>query len=70
MKFILFSAKITNIRTSGAGSFHTDTFSKCVELGKSAGQCLDQVLLRILHEEEQKTGNRLIGHKEIFGFLR
>lgn len=64
------SAYITNIRTSGAGSFHMETLNKCLELGKSAGQCLDRVLLRVLREEEQKTGNRLIGQTEIFGFLR
>lgn len=64
------SAYITNVRTSGAGSFHMETLNKCLELGKSAGQCLDRVLLRVLREEEQKTGNRLIGQTEIFGFLR
>lgn len=68
---ILFiSAYITNIRTGGAGSFHMDTLNKCLEVGKSAGQCLDKVLLRVLNEEEQQVGNRLIGHNEVFGFLR
>lgn len=66
----LLLAYITNIQTSGAGSFHMDTLNKCLELGKSAGQCLDVVLLRVLREEEKKTGNRLIGQTEIFGFLR
>lgn len=64
------SAYITNIRTSGAGSFHIETLNKCLELGKSAGQCLDKVLLRVLREEEQKAGNRLIGQTVTFGFLR
>lgn len=63
------STYITNIRTSGAGSFHTETFNKCLELGKSAGQCLDEVLLRILRDEEKKNGNHPIGRKKIYGFL-
>lgn len=60
---------ITNIRTSGAGSFHMETLNKCLDLGKTAGQCLDRVLLRVLREEESKSDKRL-GHKKIFGFLK
>lgn len=60
---------ITNIRTSGAGSFHMETLNKCLELGKGAGQAIDAVLLRVLREEEQQSDKRL-GHKEIFGFLK
>lgn len=47
-----------------------ETLNKCLELGKSAGQCLDLALLRVLREEDQKTCNRLIGQTETFGFLR
>lgn len=47
-----------------------ETLNKCLEVGKSAGQCLDKVLLRVLREEDQTTGNRLIGQTEIVGFLR
>lgn len=47
-----------------------ETLNKCLELGKSAGQCLDKVLLRVLREEDQKIGNRLVGQTETFGFLR
>lgn len=63
------TAYITNIRTGGAGSFHMETLNKCLEVGKSAGQCLDKVLLRVLREEDRKIGNRLV-HTERFGFLR
>lgn len=63
------SVYITNIRTSGAGSFHMETLNKCLELGRTAGQCLDRVLLRVLREEENQSDKRL-GHKEIFGFLK
>lgn len=64
-----FAVYITNIRTSGAGSFHMETLNKSLELGKTAGQCLDRVLLRVLREEENQSDKRL-GHKEIFGFLK
>lgn len=60
---------ITNIRTSGAGSFQIETLNKSLELGKSAGQCMDNVLLNVLRQEESTSDKRL-GHKEIFGFLK
>lgn len=46
-----------------------ETLNKCLELGKTAGQCLDSVLLRVLKEEEKQSGDGL-GRKEIFGFLK
>lgn len=67
--YATFIAYITNIRTGGVGSFHMDTLNKCLEVGKSAGQCLDKVLMRALREEDQKIGNRLV-HTQRFGFLR
>lgn len=60
---------ISNIRTSGVGSFHIETLSKCLELGKKAGFCLDTELLRLLNEEEKQTSDNL-GKQEIFGFLK
>lgn len=60
---------ITNIRTSGSGSFQIETLNKSLELGKSAGQCIDRVLLKVLSQEESQSDKRL-GHKEIFGFLK
>lgn len=38
-------------------------------MGKTAGSCLDEILLRILKEEESQSGERF-GQKEIFGFLK
>lgn len=59
----------SNIRTSGAGSFHIETLSKCMDLGKAAGFCLDAELLRLLNEEEKQVNTKL-GRREIFGFLK
>lgn len=61
---------ITNIRTNGAGSFHTETLNRCLELGKMAGKCLDSVLLKVLRQEEENVGVRIVSRKDICGFLR
>lgn len=60
---------ISNIRTSGIGSFHIETLSKCLELGKASGFCLDTELLRLLNLEEKQTKNEF-GKRVIFGFLK
>lgn len=59
----------SNIRTSGAGSFHIETLTKCLHLGKTAGFSLDTELMRLLNEEEKLTDTKL-GKREIFGFLK
>lgn len=46
-----------------------ETLNKCLEIGKTAGCCLDKELLRKLKEEESQSGERY-NEKEIFGFLK
>lgn len=57
-------AKITNIRTSGSGSLHIDTISRCMELGVSAAHYLNRELLRVLELEDGSS------KKQVFGFLK
>lgn len=68
-------ARVTTVRTSGAGSFHVDTLNRSVEIGLSAGACLDAELMRALHEEERKFGGAAEaagagGAQEVYGFLK
>lgn len=61
----LYLGCITNIRTNGAGSFHIETLNRSLELGISAGECLDKQLIRALQTED-KLGEK----KEVYGFLK
>lgn len=63
-----FLAAITNLRTNGAGSFHIETVSRSIELGMSAGECLDKELMRVLKIEEKLNSEST--NKEVFGFLK
>lgn len=68
MTLSVFIGGITNIRTNGAGSFHIDTVSRSIELGISAGACLDKELMRVLNVDEKLNGEST--NKEVFGFLK
>ncbi|KAG4081194.1 hypothetical protein HA402_014642 [Bradysia odoriphaga] len=59
---------ITNIRTNGAGSLHIDTVSRSIELGISAGTCLDKELMRVLKVDERLNSEST--NKEVYGFLK
>lgn len=61
-------ARVTALRTSGAGSFHVDTLNRSVEIGVSAGRCLDAELMRALAEEERSNGGEQ--QPEVYGFLK
>lgn len=68
-------ARVTAVRTAGAGSFHVDTLNRSVEIGLSAGACLDAELMRALREEEHKFGGAAEaagagGAQEVYGFLK
>lgn len=62
--FFFIDSRITNIRTSGAGSYHIETLNRSLELSISAGSCLDKELMRVLAVEDQSE------KKEVFGFLK
>lgn len=57
-------ARITNIRTSGSGSLHIETITRCMELGVSAAHYLNRELLRVLALEDSSS------KKQVFGFLK
>lgn len=64
---IRLESRVTTIRTNGSGSFHPDTLNRSVEIGLTAGQCLDRELMRVLRlAEEQNPHDK----QEIFGFLK
>lgn len=60
---------VSTTRTTGTGSFHSDTLAETLKLGVSAGCSLNRELMRILVEEESKS-TKSIGKKEIVGFLK
>lgn len=68
LNLLISTGGITNIRTNGAGSLHIDTVSRSIELGISAGECLDKELMRVLNVDEKLGGEST--NKEVFGFLK
>ncbi|EAT42627.1 AAEL005851-PA [Aedes aegypti] len=62
-------SSVTSIRTSGEGSFHSDTLMKSLDLGVSAATYLDKALMAALKVDEENN-TKPLGEKEIFGFLK
>lgn len=62
--FFVRVAFITNIHTTGFGSFHSETINRGLELGISAARSLDKELMRTLSLEVQDH------NKAVYGFLK
>jgi exosome complex component RRP42 len=61
---------VTTVRTSGSGSFLIDTLHQSVNLGVSAGECLNKELMKVLRLEESKSTDSGLVKKQVVGFLK
>ncbi|XP_075165908.1 exosome complex component Rrp42 [Haematobia irritans] len=58
---------VSHTHTVGGGSLHKDTMYKCLHLGVTAGEHLNEALEKALRLEESKLGGK---RKETVGFLK
>ena len=58
------SGKVTAVRKTGAGSFHSETMAEALKMGTVVGREINEALSRKLAEEE-----RLGMHRTRYGFL-